>query len=131
MNISPSLALRIEEEIAKLKPSGIGHVDYEGRKYAALPLFGTIGWVWLLRADGTLWRSDSDSGTDLEPLPGELHIVALAEGVARYPWLEELLPTRPVDAVICSACQGTGRIARGATFCPSCSALGWRPPDAP
>ncbi len=127
MKIRPPLAARIRDEIANLSPYDIGHVNYEGRRYDALPLFGTLGEVWLLRPDGTLWRCDSDWGRDVEPLPDELHLVALVEGVARYPWLRELLPERPQDAVICNACDGTGRIARGATFCPSCGALGWRP----
>jgi hypothetical protein len=117
---------RIENEIAKLVPEGIGHVNYEGVRYRALPLMGTIGVVWLLRSDGTFWKVDSDLGVPFEPLPENLHITALVYGTERYPWLASLLPSRPVDSVACAHCRGTGRLgADGAFFCPDCDALGW------
>jgi hypothetical protein len=128
MILSPDLAIRIGKEIAGLKPEPIGHINYEGIRYQALPLFGTIGEVWLLRQDGSLWRADSDLGLALEPLPDALHTIALVAGAARYPWLEGLLPSRPLGATQCGACGGSGRLGpENALFCNACGALGWIP----
>ena|SRR5215471_17465581 len=130
MKLRSTLASRIEAEIARLAPEAIGHVDYEGKRYHALPVFGTIGEVWLLRSDGSLWKVDSDSGLELQPLPEALHTTALVSGAERYPWLGELLPRRPPDAIECASCGGLGRIGpAGAIFCPRCDALGWLPPS--
>jgi hypothetical protein len=127
MQIYPQLSARIQDEILRLRPEPVGHINYEGIQYNALPLFGTIGEVWLLRSDGSLWRADSDSGMNLEPLPEGLHTIALVVGSARYPWLRELLPARPERAITCIECGGRGRIGPGdAVFCHACSALGWR-----
>lgn len=132
MTISPGLSQRIEHEISMLKPEPIGHINYEGVLYRGLPVLGTIGEVWLLRADGSLWRVDSDFGLPLKPLPERLRTMALVAGTERYPWLQELLPTRPLEAVDCNVCQGRGRIQHSSAvgsgvFCDACGALGWLP----
>lgn len=127
MSIPPSISRRIREAIASLVPEPVGHINFEGLRYGALPLFGTLGEVWLLRADGSLWRADSDMGLPLEPLPENLHLIALVAGVQRYPWLSELLPIRPAEAVDCTSCSGSGRLGLdNALFCHACGALGWR-----
>ena len=126
MKLTADLAARIEGSIKGLTPEPLGHINHDGIRYHALPLFGTIGEIWLLRPDGTLWRADSDSGLALEPLPEELHTVAIAAGVGRFPWLGELLPMRPATALKCPDCGGVGRIGpEEAWFCRTCSALGW------
>lgn len=131
MKLPPVIAKLVEDEIAKLTPEGVGHINYEGVRYRALPLMGTIGEVWLLRADRSFWLADSDLGRGLEPLPESLHTTALVAGTERYRWLKELLPPRAVDAVPCSNCQGRGRIGpEDGVFCPSCQALGWCPARA-
>lgn len=127
MNISPAVSRQIEDAINRLAPEPLGHINFEGLRYNALPLFGTIGEVWLLRADGSLWRADSDMGLALEPLPEDLHTIALVAGTERYAWLRDLLPSRPAEAIDCTVCHGLGR--RGidnAFFCQPCGALGWR-----
>ena len=132
MQISPEMRARIEREIDDLNPEPVGHMNYEGIKYQGLPLFATIGEVWLLRSDGSLWRVDSDLGLHLEPLPPSLHTSALVAGTVRYPWLSDLLPRRPHTAVSCDVCGGTGRIGPGGkTFCYACGALGWKPATDP
>jgi hypothetical protein len=62
MNLSTSIAEHIEEAIARLAPEPQGHINYEGVLHHALPLFGTIGEVWLLRPDGSLWRQIRTQG---------------------------------------------------------------------
>ena len=117
----------MEDEIRNLRPEPLGHVNYEGIRHKALPLFGTIGQVWLFRVDQTFWRADADSGLALEPLPENLHTTALVAGTERYPWLRDLIPNRPESAIDCDECGGRGRIGPGdAIFCYACGALGWR-----
>jgi hypothetical protein len=126
MKLSSGLARRVEDAIATLKPEPVGHINYEGIAHHALPLFGTLGEVWLLRSDGSLWRSDADIGLALEPLPEALHITAIVAGAERHPWLRDVLPARPENAVECPDCGGKGSIGpHNASFCPLCRALGW------
>jgi len=114
-----------------LTPKPIGHINYEGVLHRGLPVFGTLGEVWLLRADGSLWKVDSEFGVPLQLLPDCLRTMALVAGTERHPWLSELLPARPSAAVDCSPCQGRGRIrwnsAKDVGFCDACGALGWLP----
>src|SRR3954469_13359911 len=98
MNVDQELSREIQAAIDRLAPESMGHVNYEGIKYHSLPLFGTIGEVWLLRPDGSLWRADSDFGLPFEPLPGELHTIAIVAGSKRYPWLAKMLPVRRHDS---------------------------------
>jgi len=128
MRVSAEMAARIKAEIDGLRSAPVGHMDHEGTLHDALALFGTIGEVWLLRADGSLWRADSDFGLALEPLPDNWRTIALVAGTQRYPWLRGLLPPRPVDAVQCRDCGGLGRVGpEKVLFCRTCDALGWRP----
>jgi hypothetical protein len=129
LHLPPAIAQLIEAAIAGLKPEPLGHVNYEGLRYHGLPIMGTIGEVWLLRPDGTLWSCDSESGRELESLPPHLQTTALVAGTERYPWLRELLPARPATGIACAMCRGRGRIGPDpGVFCPSCSALGWQAP---
>jgi hypothetical protein len=110
------------------------HVDHEAARHGGIALMGTIGSVWLLRPDGTLWDVDDDFGRPLTPLPNELEAEALVWGTRRYAWLAELLPARPSDAVTCVACDGIGQPGNAPVpspgyrpLCPDCRGLGWRP----
>ena len=127
MKVPSPVSDRIEAAIAELAPQSLGHINYEGIRYQALPLFGTIGEVWLLRPDGSLWKADSDLGIALQPLPESLHTLALVAGAERYPWLAELLPPRPLGATSCDNCAGAGRTDSDVTsLCYRSGALGWR-----
>jgi hypothetical protein len=128
--MSTTVSQQIDEAIAGLSVEPIGHINFDGQRYAALPLFGTLGEVWLLRPDGSLWRADSETGSRFEPLPVHLHTTALVAGLQRYPWLKQLLPQRPANASSCNSCGGQGRIGPENTlFCHICGALGWRSPN--
>ena len=124
MHLPGHVSRRVQEAITQLEPQPIGHINYEGQRHAALPLFGTLGQTWLLRPDGSLWRSDSEWGLSLEPLPEDLHTSAIVAGVRRYPWLADALPQRPPTAVDCPECGGSGATGPG-WFCRTCGALGW------
>ena len=62
--------------------------------------------------------------------------LGLCQGTKRYPDLPFLLPVQPPDAVECSDCRGTGRLAfpqgrehLSETIICYCGGLGWLPPD--
>jgi len=117
---------RIRDVIAR--GGGLG-IDEEARGHGAIALMGTIGSIWMLRPDGTLWDADADFGKPLTPLPQESHVMALVWGVERFPWLSELLPPRPSGVVTCTDCQGSGRL--GQVLCRRCRGLGWAPSNTP
>jgi hypothetical protein len=124
------IAARVRDAIAA---GGLGkYIDEEARGHDAIALMGTIGAIWMLRADGTLWNADADFGIPLTPLAEEFHTRAIVAGVERFPWLAELLPVRPSDAVDCASCEGRGHfvVQDSRVLCPHCEALGWRLPDA-
>lgn len=129
MRLPMHISDRVSAWVAETCKDG-GHVDNEAARYGGLSLMGTIGAVWLLRPDGTLWEVDDDSGRPLVPLAEQFHITALVAGTQRHPWLRELLPSRPSDAVECDTCGGQGMIANAA-YCSHCSALGWMPNTSP
>lgn len=126
VNLTDEAARRVADAIERLEPEPLGQVNYEGIAHRALPLLGTLGEVWLLRPDGSLWRSDADSGLPFEPLPARLHTVAIVAGARRYPWLRHALPARPRAADDCAVCGGTGTLGAGnQALCHACGALGW------
>lgn len=126
MILTTALVDKIQHATAAAAMAPKGHIDQEAASNNGLALFGTIGEVWLLHPDGSLWRVDSDFGLPLEPLPEELHTIAIVAGVQRYPWLAELLPPRPAGAIACTECAGTGKVGPGSCyFCRRCSGLGW------
>jgi hypothetical protein len=130
------IADRIRALVASTSTVG-HHIDQEAARHGAVALMGTIGSLWLMRPDGTLWDVDDDSGKHLQPLPPELHLTALVAGAERYPWLAELLPSRPLDALDCTTCRGRGRLHGNPphqdhyVYCTHCSALGWIPVSLP
>ena len=125
MNIPPFIQARIERCIAGLEGPAYP-IDEEARTHGAIALMGTIGAIWGLRADGSVWHFDEDWGLPLSPLPNELELQALVFGVDRHPWLQELLPVRSANARNCSHCAGRGRLAE-VSICPICHGLGWVP----
>lgn len=72
--------------------------------------------------------------------PFDLHVVAvpnaelavLAHAWIKFPELAPLVPSRPADAIDCSACEGSGVIRHGqppSGFSCYCGGLGWLFPD--
>src|SRR5260370_37709748 len=129
MELPVHIADRIRDLVASTSTEG-GHVDNEAARYGGIPLMGTIGAVWLIRPDGSLWDVDDDSGRPLRPLPAEFHVTAIVAGTERHDWLAELLPTPPRSAIDCTVGRGRGRIffapaSDGFVYCAVCKALGW------
>lgn len=105
-------------------PQDGGHVDNEAARHGGLALMGTIGAVWSLRPDGALWEFAGDFGRPLVPFDERFHTAAPFAGTRSHPWREELLPSRPSDAVECDTGVGQG-VTAAAAYCSHCSALGW------
>ncbi len=134
MELPTHISDRIREIVNEATNCG-ATIDEEARTHGAVALLGTIGSIWLLRPDGTLWDVDADTGKPLMPLPPEQRTMAIVAGTERYPWLAELLPKRPSDAKACSNCRGQGVMrppgeTTGGIFCSTCDALGWVCNDA-
>jgi hypothetical protein len=132
MKLPAHIAAKIAETIANLPQQPRYHPDWEAREYGAIALMGTIGSTWLLRPDGELFDVDSDFEKPLTPLAEEFHVTAIVAGCERYPWLRELLPRRPANALDCPRCGGGGVIKAAedlgsGVFCCVCDALGWLP----
>ena len=131
MPLPEPIAQRIQAILARTSTLG-GHIDNEAARYGGIALMGTIGAVWLLRPDGTIWEVDDDFGRPLAPLAPEWHHAAIACGVERYPWLADLVLPRPAGALPCATCGGHGTLRSGpraderGLFCPHCHARGWR-----
>jgi hypothetical protein len=123
MRLPEHVSRRIAETIAQ--GGGLG-VDEEARGHDAIALMGSLGALWMLRADGTFWDVDADADKPLQPLPEALHTTALVAGAQRHPWLAELLPMKPPGARECETCGGRGMLSASRIFCPHCDALGWK-----
>ena len=117
-------------------------MDDEAASHGAIALWGTLGLIVGLRPDGTLWQFDNECEVPFAPLPSEHEISSLVYGTRRFPWLAELLPVRPNDAVVCEACLGHcffspteepgqyqaepgARNNWRSIVCPTCKGLGW------
>jgi hypothetical protein len=129
MDLPGPIAERIRAWVTDT-PKASFHVDQQSARYGGISLMGTIGSIWLLRPDGTLWEVDDDSGKPLRPLAEQFQTTALVAGPERHSWLAELLPRRPSAAIDCSQCMGTGKLRVGEdpeqfVYCPTCHALGW------
>lgn len=73
------IAQRIRAIVARTSTLG-GHIDNEAARYGGIAVMSTIGAVWLLRPDGTVWEVDDDCGRPLTPLPAEWYHAAIACG---------------------------------------------------
>ncbi len=133
VGVPEHIAARIRSVVASTPTEG-GHIDNEAARYGGVALWGTIGAVWLLRPDGTLWEVDDDFGRPLAPLSPEWHHAALVSGAERHPWLADSIPPRPADARSCATCSGSGRFPLAGSsdlrgiFCTECHARGWHRP---
>ena len=120
----------IKERIERCVAGEDGHhisMDDLAREHGAIALFGTIGYIWGLRPDGTLWQIDQDFGLPFEQLAEEWEINAIVYGIDRYPWLNALLPVRPEFANTCLVCDGRAKFKAtvGYIVCSACHGLGW------
>jgi hypothetical protein len=98
------------------------------KQFAALPLF--LGWTETLgiRPDGSLIRwSTEGEYAGVRPIDRQVDVnLALIHGSRRHPKLARLVPRPPPDAIACTQCHGTGRMAVSddPLIC-ACGGAGW------
>ena len=133
MDLPTGIAALIRDAIAG---TNVSHRDIDGvaARQGAIALMGTMTDLWVLRPDGTFWSVDFENDDKPpEPLAASEHVRAIAYGVQRFPWLEELLPQRPSGATDCPNCEGLGGLPVPPSFnlppvrllCFECDGLGW------
>lgn len=93
-----------------------------------LPLY--IGWTAVLGIDpdGVLvrWEIETDRPTHSVLINPYWQRVALCEGARVIPELRGLLPGRPMEAVRCDVCSGTGKMPGIPDhFVCGCGGVGW------
>lgn len=128
MQLSDHIADEIRRAIARLDRQG-GLPDSHGVTHGALPLLADLGGCWFIRPDGAFLEIRWDDNEDHPDVMRDTPIAALVVGAERYPWLQELVPLRPLGAVDCDTCSGRGKITvkgvAGEFLCGKCSVLGW------
>lgn len=95
----------------------------------ALPVYGDLGGVLLVCADGEVYcRCNDTMELRREPDP-RWRMLAWVAAAEAAPELRRLLPTRPVEVADCLSCGGTGRVQvtpKTRLWCGGCWGLGWR-----
>ncbi|MDC3979814.1 hypothetical protein [Polyangium jinanense] len=102
------------------------------REASALPVYADMGGALLITTEGDVlivstnqvWDRNAKWETEADPQWRLLARIAASE---RYPQLSFLRPTRPVSAVDCEACNGTGSVEFSgcAARCGGCWSTGW------
>lgn len=102
------------------------------QKFRAIPLY--TGWTETiaLTPGGNIVRwSTNDEYDGLRPVDDRVFLrSAMMRGVKRYPQLQSLVPSRPLNAVTCDFCNGTGifPIPRYSSVICKCGGVGWLDP---
>jgi hypothetical protein len=134
VKIPNQIAELMREAHAALRAEPTTHVEAIAKRVGGIPLFGNIfGGTLVMLLDGEVVEVPDDPDGPPTPASPESVSFGLVAGSRRYPWLAELIPTRPSDALDCPTCGGTGEIAfndargeRVSAWCGACHALGWQ-----
>jgi hypothetical protein len=130
---SPEVEAFIQRHIDEMQTEGLQNWLWRVcKELNALPIHGTILYLWALRPDGLVLCIDHEAfnhPTEPETDPRRLY-AALHRGARIYPELRELVGPAPAETRPCPACGGSGsteaapgEAARG--VCDRCDGLGW------
>lgn len=131
--MTPALGTEIQRLIAGLivDESEPQYIRRIATRTNALPLYR--GWteVVLLAPDGSVIVYDHDVlDAPIDRVLDHAYLMAsLVEGSRAFPALAPLVPPRPVDALECDACRGSGRLPApipSHIIC-KCGGVGWFP----
>ena len=136
LTLSADLSAFVAERIARYESERPESQDWLApyvKKLNILPLWSdwleTVG----IQPDGSLRKFSADGDqTEYEGLRHvdrqAILIHSLLEGSRRYPQLQQVIPQRPPEAVVCPQCNGKGFAHQG-VIC-SCGNIGWVPQGA-
>src|SRR3954468_10345780 len=103
-------------------------------KLGVIPITSELSRAFGIRvADGRIVSFNRDEPFDVRPVAvPNAELAVLGHAWTKFPELVALVPTRPVDAIDCLACRGSGVMKDGEL--PSglscyCGGLGWLLPD--
>src|SRR5688572_2602893 len=102
-----------------------GHFDGYDKEIGqpSVSLTGSLGTDSAMNIDGEVWVQfgiDEDDLDGWRPAHPNERFALLVSAQRLYPELAVLLPRRPVKAVDCPECEGTGRIPGFDCWCPTC-----------
>lgn len=94
------------------------------RATGCLPIYSDMGGELVISPNLDVLEYQVDDDILLSVADERVRSIVLVRAARRYPTLAALEPPRPKDAVVCSACHGTGEIVPRA-WCAVCRSLGW------
>lgn len=129
------LTVRIRNAIQRYMDSGDTWKMGEWvSRLCALPVYGGIGAVLLVAADGTVYAfSNMEDGPPVVENDLGWQVVARVNAAKKYPELIALVPSRPPGISACARCNGDGvvRFRKHDFGCGGCHGLGWWDEDQP
>ena len=117
MTINADVRAALEQRRRHRLASGVEVVD----------IYGSVGGGYVMALDGRIfeWNLDIEGREVLDPVKMRL---ALMLGSRVIPELKLLVPRRPIEAVDCAQCQGSGERGLGEQLkwlCDGCGGVGW------
>lgn len=140
LDLSSSQREQIERRIAEFigdSTSVYAHAYAAVARANALPLLFDWTGFMALRLDGHIvWVPYDNEPGEIELVQEELlRNIGLFRGTQLHPQLSFLMPRKPLDALDCPDCRGTGKPILppsyehlSATLSCSCGGIGWLPP---
>jgi hypothetical protein len=125
-NWNDDLTLAVERRYAELSEETTRPIWWEAAQAAkGLPVYCDLGACLVIQPTGRVMTFDLDS-RDVRELDDESWLlVACSAATERYPEFQAIVPLRPVAAIDCSACAGTGKDPKFGLRCGVCMGMGW------
>ncbi len=139
MTLPGHIAAAVRQAHSQLPDQPESPADAVAKRVGGIPLFSDVRGTLVMLVDGTVVevRYDDEDAKPIQVSREDITL-GLVAGARRYPWLSELIPRRPANAVSCFPCGTTGELAypveegRSDTlWCGSCHGLGWHPMEEP
>lgn len=120
-------------EIARLWPRWVESVPPNRADIAsaaaqmkALPVYSDFGGTLLISESGEVLERDDESGVTSPVKDRVWFLIALVSAARRFPELSFLQPQRPIAALECTSCSGSG--FQMGVLCGRCGGTGWVEP---
>ena len=131
--MQPPIDPEVSESIRRLsKSAAVSEPDESSREAAArtggVPVYADLGGVLVVAPDGAVLRFDPEADEVSVVNDERWRMLALQSGAQKFSELESLRPRRPLSAVVCQLCSGSGVVAVDIR-CGECFGLGWVAPS--